>query len=321
MLRFCLILSVLSGTASGWTVATSTASADDHCLLRSNDEMWLVSTRHLGCASGASEKLPDYQVEFYEEDNGWQARSIEELLAAQDDGSLLIIYVHGNRVSFSQAFDKGWSAYQSFVRTREDDRAVRFVVWSWPSDQIRGPLRDVRSKAVRTETEGYLLGQLLARVNADQPTALIGYSFGARVVTGALHLVGGGSLSCGSLETDASSFGRARVALMAAAMHNYWLNPNCYHERAASRIAKLLNFYNPCDPVLKRYGALTRCSHPRALGFTGLCSDRLESEGVEIEQWDVSGCVGASHDEVDYQCCGQLTELVREFLIPVPPGD
>ena len=50
--------------------------------------------------------------------------------------------------------------------------------------------------------------------------------------------------------------------MLAAALHNYWLRPGGYHDLAVSHIDYLLNLYNCCDPVLKRYPLLYKGSRP-----------------------------------------------------------
>ncbi len=87
--------------------------------------------------------------------------------------------------------------------------------------------------------------------------------------------------------------------LLAAALHRDWLRPGCYHDMALSQIDHLLNLYNSCDPVLRRYRFLYKHSRPVALGFTGMYAGDL-SDHVRIEQQDTRPVVQKSHAAIGY---------------------
>ena len=103
-----------------------------------------------------------------------------------------------------------------------------------------------------------------------------------------------------------------RVALLAAALHNYWLQPGACHEFALSQMDRLLIQYNSCDPVLKRYRCIEKRARPAALGYTGMYVD--ESLDTWIDQRDVCCIVGKSHAEARYFNSESLTSQIREAL-------
>jgi hypothetical protein len=103
-----------------------------------------------------------------------------------------------------------------------------------------------------------------------------------------------------------------RVALLAAAVHNYWLQPGACHEHALSQIDRLLIQYNSCDPVLQRYKCVEKRARPAALGYTGMHVD--ETLGAWIDQRDVCCIVGKSHAEARYFNSSTLTDEIRETL-------
>ena len=63
--------------------------------------------------------------------------------------------------------------------------------------------------------------------------------------------------------------------MMAGALHNSWLRPGGYHELAISHLDYLLNLYNCCDPILKRYHRLYKRSHATAIGYSGMYTGDL----------------------------------------------
>ena len=241
---------------------------------------------------------------------------------------MCVIFVHGNRLEYDEVTTSVWDMYRCLTMGRDDAPPLRFVAWSWPSDKRRGILNDVRAKASRTESDGYYLGWFLSQLPEDRPLRLVGYSFGARVVTGASHLLGGGKLSGRTLsnvvmtEQDQPVASRPRVVLMAAATHSHWLRPGSYHERALHRIGSLLNIYNGSDRILKRYRAIDRRSQPEALGYSGMYTADLSNAAERIEQLNAAGMVGRQHRLANYQRNGWLRSRIQSFIYgdPTPAG-
>ncbi len=303
------------------TLAFASANAPDQksldstdcCSVERVDDIWLISTRHLGCPAWDKSSDVDLRVKHYSVVDGWSESSLSEFLASDDPTQPTLIYVHGNRVGWCDAIQGGRNAYEDLLGC-SPSRPVRYVIWSWPSDQIHGQLKDVRVKAARTNGEGYYLAWLLGQLDPATPVSLLGYSFGARIATGALHLLGGGELAGRALspvlQRPSSSI---RVALIAAAVHNHWLHPGGCHDQALSQMERLLIQYNSCDPVLKRYRLIEKRSRPAALGYTGMyVSDEL---ATWIEQRDVCCIVGKSHDEDRYLSSASLTAQMRLTLL------
>jgi len=279
---------------------------------RRMDDVWLISTRCLCCPCWHKADWVELEYQRYDHPAGWSEATLEEFLAGETTRRTLI-YLHGNRVSAREAFARGWQAYHALLDS-SDAEPVRFVIWSWPSDQICGPLRDVRSKAARTNGEGHYLAWLLAQLPSETPVSLLGYSFGARVATGALHVLGGGELAGSQLPPSLQrSTSATRVVLMAAALHNWWLQPGGSHEQALGQMEQLLIQYNSCDPVLQRYRFVEKRSKPAALGYTGMYLD--EDVAISIDQSNVCCLVGRSHDEDRYLNSPSIVEEARQALL------
>jgi len=180
----------------------------------------------------------------------------------------------------------------------------------------------VRLKAERTETAGYCLGWLLTQLPESQRVSLLGYSFGARIATGAMHLVGGGELSGRVLPRHAVVSLNTRLVTIAGALHNGWLRPSGYHEQALTHLDHFLNLYNCCDPVLKRYHALYKHSRAVALGYAGMSTRDLGPLADRVEQVDACQYVANSHELLDYLRSSCLDERMRAVLFWNPgPGD
>lgn len=302
------------------------------CHVRAQDEFWIVSSRHLGGIRADNPSLKCLQYI----DHRWETRTVDEFLSTgrsetgfvnhQSEPMVTMLYVHGNQTDQQLAQKQGWSAYRRVVFQNESHHPVRFVIWSWPSTKRYGPIKDVRAKAARADIESYYLGWMISRLPPSQPTSLIGYSFGARVILGALNLNGGGTLLGRRLETPSTvhvntSPQPAKVALLASATHNYWLAPNRRHGEAYSRIQKLLLVNNSTDRALRFYPFLEANNKPMALGQTGLAGrGLLPDKGQKIRQVDVSEIVGIRHSFDAYLDSSRIVnELQRGLLWETVP--
>ena len=203
---------------------------------------------------------------------GLSLQQVLEVLQENNPAVRTVVFVHGNQISAGQDKQQGLTVYRRLLRCADANRPIRFIIFSWPSAKISGPLRDVRVKAARTRPVGCQLAWVLDQIPGDVPLGLIGYSFGARVVTGALHLLGGGNLGGPTL-------GR-------------------YHDQAMTQIDKMLSINNRSDIAMRWYGLSTRNGNPQAMGLCGPTC--LGPQRQKVHNRDVSRYVGASHDEYCY---------------------
>src|SRR5262249_26100366 len=124
----------------------------------------------------------------------WQPSDLASLTSASS-AMPTVIFVHGNQISPGDAKQEGLALYRRMVWASDSPTPIRYVIFSWPSSKIPGLLRDVRVKAMRTRPAGCQLAWLIDQLPGDEPIELIGFSYGARIITGALHVLGGGDLS------------------------------------------------------------------------------------------------------------------------------
>jgi hypothetical protein len=279
---------------------------------RPQDELWLVSARQ--CCDVGPGVEPELHAQRLNGDSQWQPADIHELYQPTTDEQILVVFIHGNRVPSEKAAPEGQSVYRMLTAGVDDATPIRFVIWSWPSAQVRGPLKDVRIKAQRTDLAGYCLAWVLTRLPENQHVSLLGYSFGARIATGAMHLVGGGKLSGRMLPPHPAISQNTRVVMLAGALDNTWLRPGGFHERAISHLDYLLNLYNCCDPILKRYHVLYKRSCATAIGYSGMYTGDLGEVAERIEQQDVCNVVQQSHEVENYLRNAGVEQRIRDVL-------
>jgi hypothetical protein len=317
------------------------AAAPTACGVRPGDSVWLVSTRHLGCPTGREEPAELFRVLRLNADGTRAEADLTQLVQEDQRPSShaetknkpcgagrrpLTVFVHGNRESWDTAVEGGLLAYQCLagIGCRNGAPvpapAMRFVIWSWPSDRLRRPSRDVRWKAERCDLDAYYLALFLTQVSPDEPTGLLGFSFGARIITGSLHLLGGGTL-CGWQvpQTNPRPEHSLRVVLLAAAEHDYWLRPDATHGRCWSQVDQLLLQFNPCDRVLSLYPLIERCVRPPALGHAGFrWVDELGADAPRLHQQDVAAAIGSKHLARRYMGTAEIMAVMQRYVLWLP---
>ncbi len=158
--------------------------------------------------------------------------------------------------------------------------------------------------------------------------SILGFSFGARTVTGALELEAGGKVLCRTSlacdngdEIDISNVPVHRVSLIAPAIDKNWLSPRGKYSHAMSRIDHLVNLYNSRDPVLRRFRFIDSVARPIAAGFAGLdaVADPPSTTPLEgqdrVEQFDCGGAIGVTHSELSYYTeCSHFRTAIDNLL-------
>jgi hypothetical protein len=284
---------------------------------RPDDSVWLVSTRHLGYPPRQEPDQPNIRVLRRTGSGRWRPSDVDCLLGDDDPRAITVVFVDGNWVSGSDGFVRGWQAYCRLVHGVPSETPIRFVIWSWPSTRIRGLLRDARVKAARADRESVYLARFLARLPQDRRLGLFGFSYGSRVITGALHLRGGGTLLGYRLPRDTTPPSRsARVVLWAAAEHNYWLLPRGAHGACLAPVDRLLLQYNSRDFVLRQYHRVDRHCRAEALGRTGFpWSASLGENAARLDQRDTSCWIGRKHELRAYLASAPIMADVRRYVL------
>ncbi|MHB1035788.1 MAG: hypothetical protein ACYC35_23515 [Pirellulales bacterium] len=305
-LAIMLYLTGLAGGVAAEPVAPTVSPAPAASAAQS--QLWLVNSREAPlCADPAVAPALDFYR--YDGQGGWIASNRDGLLASDDPRVPTCFCVHGNRTNRNDAVAESWRLYHRLLRQAPSDRAVRFVIWSWPSDEVAGGNRfDVRVKAARSDTQAFYLAWVIQQVKPQVPVSLIGYSFGARAITGALQILSGDQVAGYTLPNQPRAARTPmRAVLMAAALDSDWLAPCGRNGKALDQLDHLLITRNGCDPVLKRYPLMYQIGGPQSLGFVGpTCGWRLGTDAQKIDLIDVTCPVGKTHAWSAYQRVSEL---------------
>jgi hypothetical protein len=286
--------------------------------IRSQDEIVLVDMRGVGSCCDPEVLVRGARVSIFaaSDENGcrqWMPSDLSSAVSGAP-GMSTVIFVHGNRLTAWDAKREGLAAYRRMACQSASEAPIRFVIFSWPSAQIRGPLKDVRAKAARTGPAGCQLAWLVDQMPADTPLTLVGFSFGARIVTGALHILGGGSVGhCGLAELQHPDRRPASVVLLAAAVHSDWLCPGHCHGLAMTQVSEMLLVNNCDDPAMKYYRFVSQNGRPQALGCCGpTCIDAAGAS--KIVKRNVSCYVGDNHDLFCYLAAPGVIGQIWDYV-------
>ncbi len=289
--------------------STPTAQFDN----RFQDQVWMVSSRRLGSRNCSVNSL---DVRQRMADGTWLNSSAPTFFAPDPDNIRrpVVVFIHGNRWSFDKAIRRGLQTYEQTIMPWHDAPAMRFVIWSWPADQIAGPIRDVRIKAHCADEHAFHLARFLQQLEPGTPVSLIGFSFGGRVALGALHLVGGGFIDGCGLPASGLPVSQVNLTLAVPAIRNDCLvTTRC---RAWSQINHLDLLYNSRDTYLSLYRLTRFDNRTPALGYTGIAGlNRLPNQQSRVHQFNAARFVGVEHDYLEYITDNRIEANLRKHLL------
>ena len=175
---------------------------------------------------------------------------------------------------------------------------------------------DVRHKACVSDRHAWHLAWLVDQMHPRGALSLIGYSYGARLVCGSLHLLGGGRLAGHALDQRVHPARLPlRAVLLAGALDSHALMPHGRNHRALSQVERMLVTVNSRDPVLLHYPLLAGLFQkgPPALGYTGFFPESLGDDCFKVAQWNVGPYVGKEHDWERYLDSPAIVSRLRRL--------
>jgi hypothetical protein len=281
-------------------------------------QLWLLSTRS---ASSCPRLDQTGRLRYWrcDADYQWRNSSLSEVLGSDDPETTTLIYVHENRVSEAESFDRARVVFRQLSKVAPAEKRFRLIAVSWPSDRIGHRGRpDVQIKAQRSEAHGFYLAWLLDQIDPDVPVSLFGDSFGPRMITASLHCLAGGSIQGQRLSERADPPRRpVRAVLMSAALDAHWLSAGQRHGLALTQVERMLVTVNPADEALRFYPRMYRLvpKGADALGYVGLrCGHLMNQHAGKIVEWNVSSIVGRTHSWRVYEGSSLVMQQIAPYL-------
>jgi hypothetical protein len=290
------------------------------------EPFWIVSTRDCPQEMG-TDPWPGLKCRHFD-DRGDLIDVDPALLFAQTVGRPVFIQVQGSLTTPDVALG-GLLWTHSWLQNNEAMRPDTVVIaFDWPSQRVyRNDVRDVNEKGRRAFVAAYHLARFVQNFPLESRICLLGQSFGGRVVSSALHLLGGGALNSQNHDPlvhlpSVRSDLQIRAIVVAGASDRTWLDPGQRLDRALHGCGGLLCLYNPNDEALRYYPFLRKSDHHHALGRVGLSNRdfaRLGPLASRYAEVDVNDILGREHSLLDAVANPQLASLMAPYLWTATP--
>ncbi|MBQ7814845.1 MAG: hypothetical protein IJ387_10185, partial [Thermoguttaceae bacterium] len=139
------------------------------------------------------------------EGGAWVAKDVADFYADAAEFAT-VVYAHGYQTDMTDATRDAAAFKAVLAAARQNvgaDRAFRLVVWKWNSERDAARIRiDAQSKASLADWSGKALGRFLGGLDANADFALVGFSFGARVVGSALETLAQNGAQAAALDVE-----------------------------------------------------------------------------------------------------------------------
>ena len=300
-----------------WVATTAFAAPNTESTCERKHDLWLVSTRcqpipnpSQTCQVNSIASLADEPSVFRLLPNGkMKSSSRSEFLKTLKPDTIVCFWVDGNRVDGDYSVRRGNLVHEKLAN---DGPPIRIVIWSWPSETVTGPVRDIKMKLSRANGDAVYLASFLSQLPHSQPVSIIGYSLGARITFGTLSLLASSRFDNYYLPIEQPAC-RPRVVLLAPAIPANWLDYHHPHSNALNQADRLLTLGNSRDKVLKYYPRVPGAQGIQALGVAGVSAASLGPFAPIVQQLDFRSEIDKSHDLRDYLATPQALSLVRRY--------
>ena len=234
----------------------------------------------------------------------------------------LVIFIHGNLGTMEVAQRHGDLLHE--ILPREEVPPFQLAVWAWRADrEIRRTMPDAQIKAARTDEEAYRLAVFLRELPPNREVIFIGYSFGARLASGALHLLEGGTLEGRTLDLGVEESSdtaidekRWTLYLLAPAMDADWFRPGGLYGETLNDVKKVFVAYNRRDRALKMFSRAELPGRKRMMGV--LRTPCTLGDGYQPRWIDLTGEVGFRHGFARSSESPSFRRSLHELLAPAP---
>jgi len=297
-----------SMTLQGETIVSDLPSPDAHTSpgatavsVPLTDSIWVVNYRKI--VYGPAPDPDDARIKYSEIVDGCsRSASWEELHAAMSDCCPTVMFVHGNNTSPSVAIKEGRALFR-ILKKSAHGQPLRMIIWSWPSEKTGNRLRrDLEIKEKRADIQAAYVARWLEFVSPDTPLSLVGYSFGARAVNGAMQRLE----NMPNMKRGAP----VRVAFIAAALNFRSLFSAQPDMPLHSRLDRILVTRNTNDSALRWFPFLAGAGR-RALGQVGPGTLARDVSTIEV-----SRSVGRTHDFLNYLSSCTLRQRLSSLAFP-----
>lgn len=286
-------------------------------------DFWVVSSRRCPqkCGPGsASARLDYFHYRHHQgllQQQKTQQCGVRSLQNWLKPGVPICLIAHGSFVGFKALLSET-KEMNRWIQSGRFQQPVQIIYYTWPSN---GPFFgampvDIAMLGRRAAFNGVYLAQLIASLPKNSPVSLLGHSHGARTISAALHLLGGGTVQrCRFLQLKQRPT-KIRTIFLAAAIDHHWLNPKERYGKALCVTEALLNVKNRSDLPLLFY-PLRRPFSRRAIarsGFTASDRRKLFGWNAKVAEIDVTSLVGRRHFWQFYFRRPEIARMIAPYI-------
>ena len=268
-----------------------------------NQDIWLVDTRTASWNSADEQEFGKIRY-FRLIQNRWERSDAATFFETQEPQTPLVVYTPGYTSTMSNTIEIGLG----LTRLYDPTKTHRTVFWHWPSEKIYPRLgHDIGTKIPIACASGEYQAMFLQRLKPESKVALLGFSFGNRVICDAVAKWGVGN----------PTHLRIRLVLTASATDRIWLADHSRHGDVPKLAEKILILFNPLDRVLKFYPLLYKGNHaPDALGRFGPPMQQILPEYRDrIEAINIQGHLGPKHRTIHHLETRMFRSWVNDSLL------
>ena len=252
------------------------------------NEVWFISAR------GISDPTKDLSQLVVQQCHAgrWSSSSLNELCQVRQETpeKKTVVYVHGNRTDQFWAKHRGRQVYRNLFSCKPSHHGpVRFIIWSWKSDQTNLGVRDFNLKSQRAINMGAVFSATLNALGTDNPPLLIGYSLGCQIIAQAI-------VEQAALPEAA----RYNMAFVAPVLHCHFPIPKPTENRDMNSNRHSIMFVNRKDLAVwtaKQICARQTCGN--SLSFEKWAGSTQQPLGV-VRSIDITGKCDFRHSILKY---------------------
>ena len=287
---------------------------------------WVVSSRC--CSQSKHRCVPSCRFVCHGVSHDCQVHPVcfEELVGSLIPGAPVCIFAHGAFTRWQDVWQDAEQTYQ-WLRSPCPQMPLNFIYFTWPSEGICAlasdnaftspvPGLDFFILGRRAERNGFYLADLIGALPPNSSVSLLGHSQGARTISSALHLLGGGTVQKQARWNPADCGNRIRVVFAAAAVDHDWLNQDERYCCALNRAECLLNLRNDRDLALAVYPfrhPFSARSLARA-GFTRRDRRHLGEHECQVSELNVTPQIGHHHSWPEYLCRPEIAAAIAPYI-------
>jgi esterase/lipase superfamily enzyme len=255
-------------------------------------DVWFVDTRR------------GFEINQLDNNSKWNRSTLNEFQQSHNPNIPLVIVTHGYKMTYDEAKQFGIN----FSKLTHNFGEHRFLFWSWDAEKENcGIKSDAINTGKKADAESKYLTNFLKQLKPQSKVSLIGFSYGARLISAAIQNLATEQLQ--QLKQNTNNKNKIttnlniRIVFLAAAVDQDQFEQNKKYGNLLQITDKLLVNINAADPALLLYPLLTGIKSPKAAGRYGINTTKIHPKlASKIKSLNVRPDIGIDHTFISSFC-------------------